>query len=575
MNQALLAEIVRSYPLELVEAAATALVLVVALATPRFGEGFFRRLERAGGGLARRKTLAVALAGLAPMALRAALLPIAGVPEPGLTDEFSHLLTADTLASGRLTNPTHPMWPFFEAPHVFHRPVYASMYPPAQGVILAGGQALTGVPWIGVWLSVGLMGAALCWMLQGWLPPGWALFAALLAGLRLGTVSYWMNSYWGGAPAAIGGALALGAVARLRRRPRVIDSVLLGTGLSLLVNSRPFEAVLLGLTIGPALSFIALPSRGGWTRTATVFAPALAVLAIAGAADGYYQWRVTGSPWRLPYQVNRQTYGWPQTFYWQPALPPGTYAQETMHGYYLWERALHDRGRTLRGFALATVGKLKAFWPFFLGPALTPFVLVLPRAAADRRLRLLAAVCLVMAVALSGYGFFFAHYAAPMVGALVALLGQGMRHVRVWRWHGQPTGRAAVRLTAAVCGAMLLLAAITRPEVPPEQPMLGWRPPSWYMSAPGSPRERVREQLEAQPGRHLLLVRYPSDHDVRREWVYNGASIDAERIVWAHDMGPQKNGEIIGHFGGRRIWSLTWHDGQPRLAPYAGGSPPR
>ena len=575
MNHALLAEIVRSYRLELVEAAATALGLLAALAIPRFGEGFFRRLERAGGSLARRRRSAIAVAGLAPMLLRAALLPIEGVPEPGTTDEFSHLLTADTLASGRLTNSTHPMWPFFEAPHVFHRPVYASMYPPAQGVILAVGQVLTGVPWIGVWLSVGLMGAAVCWMLQGWLPPGWALFAALLVSLRLGTVSYWMNSYWGGAPAAIGGALALGAVAWLRRRPRIIYSVMLGTGLSLLANSRPFEAFLLGLTIGPALLVIALPSRRAWSRTATVIAPALIVLALAGATDAYYQWRVTGSPWRLPYQVNRQTYGWPQTFYWQPALPPGTYAQETMYGYYRWERALHDRGRTLRGFALATVGKLKAFWPFFLGPALTPFVLLLPRAVTDRRPRLLAAVCLVMVVALSGYGFFFAHYAAPVVGALFALLVQGMRHVRVWRWRGRPVGRAAVRLNAGVCGAMLLLAAIAHPEVPTEEPTLGWRPPSWYMSAPGSPRERVREQLEAQPGRHLLLVRYPSDHDARREWVYNGASIDAERIVWAHDMGPQKNGEIIGHFGGRRVWSLTWQDGQPRLTPYVGGSAPR
>src|SRR5438093_91766 len=442
------------------------------------------------------------------------------------------------------------MWPFFEAPHVFHRPVYASMYPPAQGVILAVGQVLTGVPWIGVWLSVGLMGAAICWMLQGWLPPGWALFAALLLSLRLGTVSYWMNSYWGGAPAAIGGALALGAVAWLRRRPRAIHSVMLGTGLSLLVNSRPFEAVLLGLTIGPAVLRIALPSRGGWSRTATVIVPALAVLALAGATDAYYQWRVTGSPWRLPYQVNRQTYGWPQTFYWQPALPPGTYAQETMYGYYQWERALHDRGRTLRGFALATVGKLKAFWPFFLGPALTPFVLLLPRAVTDRRPRLLAAVCLVMVVALSGYGFFFAHYAAPVVGALFALLVQGMRHVRVWRWRGRPVGRAAVRLNAGVCGAMLLLAAIAHPEVPTEEATLGWRPPSWYMSAPGSPRERVREQLEAQPGPLRRALQDPADSGGQLLHVTHPAEQPVAPVA-EHVFGPTAargdDGNAAGH----------------------------
>ena len=192
------------------------------------------------------------------IAIRTLLLPLIPVPVPVILDEYSYLLGADTFASGRLTNPPHPMWVHFETFNVNMQPTYQSMYPPAQSLVLALGQKLTGEPWIGVLLSVAVMCALFCWMLQAWMPPQWALLGGLYAVARYGIFSYWINSYWGGAVAAIGGALLLGSLPRLRRRLSWQQSLVFALGLVILANSRPFEGFLFALPLLVAVAWLVL-----------------------------------------------------------------------------------------------------------------------------------------------------------------------------------------------------------------------------------------------------------------------------------------------------------------------------
>jgi len=67
--------------------------------------------------------------------------------------------------------------------------------------------------------------------------------------VQYGVFSYWSQSYWGGMVAALGGAVAFGAIRRLWDGFCWKESVLLGIGIVILVNSRPLEGILALLPI--------------------------------------------------------------------------------------------------------------------------------------------------------------------------------------------------------------------------------------------------------------------------------------------------------------------------------------
>ena len=560
-----------------IEALAAAVALLTAFVYPQLGASWFSRVERTWTALARRRGLSVLLCGVLALALRAALLPIEPVPQPVVHDEFGYLLAADTFAHWRLTNPPHPMWEHFETFSVLQRPTYQSYAQPAQGMILAIGRMIFGHPFWGVWLSVGALPAAICWILQAWVGPEWALLGGLLAVLRFATFGYWASSYWGGSAGAIGGAVVLGALPRVKKSLGVWHVFLLALGLLILATSRPYEGLIFSLPVAGALGLWILGKKSPPFSVIfrRIVIPLTVMLALSALTIGYYFWRITGSPFRTPYQVERQTYAFAPLMIWQPIPPRPVYRHPVIQRMYQDEVGAYFFARSRFGFGFNLLRTCVTIWKFFLGPALTipilmllailPYGLSWKQVSPSTRLLLIIAGAVLAGLSVE-LALFSPHYAAPLTCVILALVLKSMQRLRSWQWHGRPTGLFLTRAVPTICVILFILRILA---VPLHIPLPRSHTPAWYEDGPREfGRAKIDTELSRLTGDQLVIVRYAPEHNYFVEWVYNEADIDKSKVVWARDMGAAEDEQLVQYFANRRPWILEADENPPRLLPY-------
>jgi hypothetical protein len=512
--------------------------------------------------------------------VRLALLPWLPSPYPATHDEFSYLLGADTFSHGRLTNPAHPLWRFFETIHVISIPTYASKYPPGWAFFLAIGERFFGNPFFGSVLACVLFVSAVVWMLRVWMPPGMALVGGFVTAAAFGTGNYWIESYWGGgAVGAAGAALVLGAMGRIRGQCRFLRAWTLAAGSILLWFTRPFEGAFLVLATGALLMFDVLrhrlPAGGDWN--ASGLRSFMAVLLACGAGtlafQAYYDFRVTGHVWLLPYALHEQEYAYAPILWLQHPRTPTLATNPVVREFHQqWALPRYQERRDL------FMGKLS--WVTEFKKELTPpelkerlkllelsvaLVLILILSflfRTDSGVKELWFILFVSAVPLFLESYSAAHYMIAVTVTLIALVFHliWLCHERHWGNSSTGTLFAAFLTCGLFCGAVGNNAFRARREV---------REPFSFKVE----RARVEKELMARAGMQVVFVQYSPTHDTGLEWVYNGSDIDGSKLVWARDLGPELDKQLIDYYRGRHFWILKADSSHPEPIPFVRPQP--
>jgi hypothetical protein len=518
------------------------------------------------------------LCGVVAVAFAVLLTGLSFVPVPVVHDEFGYLLTADTFAHGRAANPTHPFWQHFETQHVVHQPAYQAKYPPAQGLFLAFGRLGLGHPIAGVWLSLGSACAAVCWALRGVLPGRWSLLGGLLAALHPWIAYRWGNTYWGGAVAMLGGALLFGGVVRLLRAPRPAAAFWTALGLAILANSRPFEGAVIALPLTAAVLLSMLRDSDLWRgRIAAVVVTGAAVLLPTAILMGAYNYRLTGSVLKLPYVHHEQLYAVAPSFLWQPLRPEPVYRQESLRRVHAeWEvYSYAEQRRSLGDFAQWFLWKMHNLWGFFVGTTFGLTLFALPLAFRTPAVRLALSAVGLLLLAFVSHTYMQPHYAAPATVLVIALVVQSLRALRTWRVGEWQVGRFLVHgvlliqfsavIPFLICYTSYLERFTTTTGLALAFRSRNVSEPADYLIASAVSRDRLRRFFLHRGGEHLVLVKYEAGHDPLFEWVFNPADIDASPVVWAHDMGAERNAALCRYYADRKVWRLTLSGNLPEL----------
>ncbi len=471
-----------------------------------------------------------------------------GIPNLGLHawhDCESNLLQARLIAEGRLSRPglEHPA--FFRTIHVLVTPIYCSKYPPGYPALMAAGLRVGCVEWI----PPILVGAAIAasWLFGRRILGRWL---GLLGALALATCPLVIELgmiQMSNTLSFLLGVLILGLWASRAREPGVPSSrrgLLIGLLLAGMFVTRSLDAVALGLVLAVAhLSIHGLGRAAPWRWVAMI-----GLGSLPGAVGLFaYHHATTGDWLRGPYMMYEQQQNYLGQFLHEQVRPPPNLDSLPVNVRKVAEEFNLPAQRAHTAVHLpVAVGERFAELSRNLGHALLLLPLaVFPAAFRCRASRPMLGLCAGYFAVYLLHAFNQPRFLAPVLVGLVWAMLAGLAGVRP-------------RRTAALLQVLLLLLLATSAFAAVHRQTT---------SGFDGQTRRFHDALATLPsGPKLIFVHYAPDHSYHREFVYNQPDLDRAEHVFAHDLGAQRNPELIAAYPDRAVF--IYDEAARSMRPY-------
>ncbi|WP_145230051.1 hypothetical protein [Gimesia algae] len=371
----------------------------------------------------------------------------------------------------------------------------------------------------------------------------------------------WGQNYFGGGVAILGAALLFGALRRLMIFPEARMTFTLGLGLFFLAITRPFEGLLTAV-FSMIIFFAWIVTQRQFSKRVifhSVILPLSMISICIGGALAFYNWRVTESLTRFPYQVHEETYSPTPLFIWSAPREVKNDLPHIESFHSGWSLNEYQKHQDPRGYFFSVFKKSLKFLIQMLYFPLCTLLLTLPWGLKNPWTQIALSILLsVILIHLFCMTFFQIFYLAPVIPLVFYVLIQGARHWRAAHWKNHSQG------TVFLFGLIILYFTILIPQ------MINYVPSGYQLALS---RARLIDQLKQMPEKDLVFVKYSADHDTLFDWVYNRADIENAEVVWANILTNEENQKLIEHFADHQVWWIDVDSKQIKLRPLSTTAP--